>query len=358
MGLDLGQVAPRLHELLPGLRRLDEERRAALASLPQQAMGSHPLPTMPAEHTVLATDGSQIEPDRHAAFPCYLINLGQVVLRYGPQPYARLSSQAHVAVTGLPVEPENEGDEEGQVERLYLDLERSVAELRGLLELATDSSAEHPVLALQDGSLILWVATAMRYQRETDRYVSEYVACLEELRVLAQKRPRERGLALASYISHSNSYEVMTKLRMEASQNGSAGQRTYGEPLDRDLFASLQPGERSDIYRSERGILEKYAPENRISFFYVNVGPEIGRVELPLWAAENPALVDFTHAAVYDQCRRSNGYPVALMEAHEQAVVSPAESRDFWRLANKLLQGEGLSVQESAKAISKRVPWA
>ena len=354
MGLDLGQVAPRLHELLPGLRRLDEERRAALASLPQQAMGSHPLPSMPAEHTVLATDGSQIEPDRHAAFPCYLINLGQVVLRYGPQPYARLSSQAHVAVTGLPVEPENEGDEEGQVERLYLDLERSVAELRGLLELATDSSEEHPVLALQDGSLILWVATAMRYQRETDRYVSEYVACLEELRVLAQTRP----LALASYISRSGSNEVMTKLRMEASQNGSAGQRTYGEPLDRDLFASLQPGERSDIYRSERGILEKYAPENRISFFYVNVGPEIGRVELPLWAAENPALVDFTHAAVYDQCRRSNGYPVALMEAHEQAVVSPAESRDFWRLANKLLQGEGLPVQESAKAISKRVPWA
>ena len=81
-------------------------------------------------------------------------------------------------------------------------------------------------------------------------------------------------------------------------------------------------------------------------------------MELPLWAAENPALVDFTHAAVYDQCRRSNGYPVALMEAHEQAVVSPAESRDFWRLANKLLQGEGLPVQESAKAISKRVPWA
>ena len=354
VGLDLGQVAPRLHELLPGLRRLDEERRAALASLPQQAMVSHPLPSMPAEHTVLATDGSQIEPDRHAAFPCYLINLGQVVLRYGPQPYAHLSSQAHVAITGLPVEPENEGDEEGQVERLYLDLERSVAELRGLLELATDSSAEHPVLALQDGSLILWVATAMRYQRETDRYVSEYVACLEELRVLAQTRP----LALASYISHSNSYERVTKLRMETSQNGSAGHRTYGEPLDRDLFASLQPGQRSDIYRSERGILEKYAPENRISFFYVNVGPEIGRVELPLWAAENPALVDFTHAAVYDQCRRSNGYPVALMEAHEQAVVSPAESRDFWRLANKLLQGEGLPVQESAKAISKRVPWA
>ena len=228
---------------------------------------------MPAEHTVLATDGSQIEPDRHAAFPCYLINLGQVVLRYGPQPYARLSSQAHVAVTGLPVEPDNEGDEEGQVERLYLDLERSVAELRGLLELAADSSAEHPVLALLDGSLILWVATAMRYQRETDRYVSEYVACLEELRVLAQTRP----LALASYISRSGSNEVMTKLRMAMSQNGSAGQRAYGEPLDRDLFASLQPGQRSDIYRSERGILEKYAPQNRVSFFYVNVGPEIGR---------------------------------------------------------------------------------
>ena len=69
------------------------------------------------------------------------------------------------------------------------------------------------MLALQDGSLILWVATAMRYQRETDRYVSEYVNCLEELRVLAQTRPQR--LALASYISRSGSNEVMTKLRME-----------------------------------------------------------------------------------------------------------------------------------------------
>lgn len=355
MGLDLDQVALQLQHLLPSIRRLGDEREAALARLPQADLNHHPLPPLPQEYTALATDGSQIEPDRHAALPCYLINLGQVVIRYGPRPLARLSSEASLNIIGGPAETGEEDDnDEAYRGRLYLDLERSVAELHGLLELARATTEPHTILALQDGSLILWVATAMRYQRETERYVAQYVQCLEELRLLAHTRP----FVLASFISRSGSTDVVTKLRVESSHNGSASQNSYGEPLDRDLFSFFQKGERSDVYRSERGILEKYLPaENRICFFYLNVGPEIARVELPAWVASDPALLDFAHATIYDQCRLNNGYPVALMEAHEQAVVSDRDSRDFWLLANKMLEGSGLPTEESAKARSKRVPW-
>lgn len=33
------------------------------------------LPPRPSSYTVLASDGSQIFPDRHEALPCYLINI-------------------------------------------------------------------------------------------------------------------------------------------------------------------------------------------------------------------------------------------------------------------------------------------
>jgi hypothetical protein len=42
-----------------------------------------PAPPCPAEATLIATDGSQILPDRHAAFLYYLINVGVLVYYHG-----------------------------------------------------------------------------------------------------------------------------------------------------------------------------------------------------------------------------------------------------------------------------------
>ena len=42
-----------------------------------------PAPTPPDEATVIAVDGSQILPDRHAAYLYYLINVGGIVYHHG-----------------------------------------------------------------------------------------------------------------------------------------------------------------------------------------------------------------------------------------------------------------------------------
>jgi hypothetical protein len=44
---------------------------------------NYSLPARPKKMTAVATDGSQIFPDRHELSACYLINIGSVVLHYG-----------------------------------------------------------------------------------------------------------------------------------------------------------------------------------------------------------------------------------------------------------------------------------
>ena len=48
-----------------------------------------PIPT---EFTIIATDGSHIDVDRHRSTRCYLINIGTVILHYGAFPSATLGS--------------------------------------------------------------------------------------------------------------------------------------------------------------------------------------------------------------------------------------------------------------------------
>ena len=54
------------------------------------------VPPLPPEFTIIATDGSHIDVDRHRSTRCYLINIGSVVLNYGASPGAVLDSFPHL----------------------------------------------------------------------------------------------------------------------------------------------------------------------------------------------------------------------------------------------------------------------
>jgi len=78
---------------------------------------------------------------------------------------------------------------------------------------------------------------------------------------------------------------------------------------------------------------------------------------MPRWVAENGDLLGIVHALVLDQCRRGQGYPVALSEAHEQAVVTAADKAGFWQLVESLCIEEKIPTLTSAKSFSKRTRW-
>jgi len=87
------------------------------------------------------------------------------------------------------------------------------------------------------------------------------------------------------------------------------------------------------------------------------VGDEIARVEIPQWVARDEDLLNLTHTLVFDQCQRGQGYPVALSEAHEQAVVTMVDRENFWQVVDSSLVEEPLPTPTSAKSQSKRTRW-
>jgi hypothetical protein len=235
----------------------------------------------------------------------------------------------------------------------------SVKELDGLLDAA--QRAVRPVIALRDGSLILWNL----HSEDPDfqhQYLERFLDALDKL--------RESGIPLVSYISYPGSNDVLNCLRLILCDQPSGGCtrcpqqdesqtlcRFMGSIRDRQLFLGvLRQGERSDIFESQSAILNQYR-EHRIQFFYLDVGGEIARVEAPQWVMSDPQMLDLVHASIYDQCRRSGQYPPyppALIEAHEQAVISTAERRTVAELVEQALAAQGVFYLRSAKDISKR----
>ena len=118
----------------------------------------------------------------------------------------------------------------------------------------------------------------------------------------------------------------------------------------------LEENERSDLFASTSLILEQYG-DHRVRFFYLNAGSELARVEVPRWVAEDNALLELTHAALVDQCRKGHGYPVAISEAHEQAVVTVGDREEFRLIVEDALQRQRLPVYTSEKNRSKRLKW-
>lgn len=327
-----------------------------------------PAPPLPSDYTVFATDGSQIHLDRHEAAQCYLINVGGIRLRYGAEPAAELFgepvlfSEPRDMVWADPA-----GMKDETVDEPLVGLLRTAMEAQALAGRVEADSGGEPVAALLDGSLVLW-QLSRHPEHVRDRILRDgLVDALTRLREVARRRP----VALGSYISRPGAREVANVVRVAACPHEDVatsgcdnicvkgiGKRecegAVAGLMDRDLFAELlEPGERSRVFASASSIVEEYEP-HEVRFFYVNVGDEIARVETTQWVADDPDSLDLLHAAVLDQCTKGRGYPLALQEAHERAVVNAADRRAFWTLVEGSMRRRGLSTSGSRKARSKR----
>jgi hypothetical protein len=400
MSLDLAKVAAQVGSMVARLKAGGRERQKrlqnALSVLNDKSLDSEKLgkkieasqttwlvaglvdglgkrykaPPLPPDFSVIATDGSNIDVDRHKSTRCYLINIGSVTLRYGNKPEAILDSSPtlYFGDKDLVIAPEGTQGREQPIEGPLLGIKRSVDECRQLAQLAGELPKDAPALALLDGSLILWGLAGQTYPEFiTEALLNKgFLSCLDEMR----KLNKERRLAVASYISFPRSTDVVNALRVALCPYDIIDtDRLCRECQSRDcyqvdgvqdrelLFNLLDEGERSALFTSQSSIVKKHYGGHWVYFFYIRVDDEIARVELPQWAARDQNLLGLTHALVLDQCRRGQGYPVALSEAHEQAVVTATDKETFWQLVESLMAEEHLPSPTSAKSLSKRTRW-
>jgi len=315
-----------------------------------------PLPPVPDNFTVVAADGSAISPDRHSPVRYYVINTGRAVLSYGAHPQARLDaqSQLYFREEDLYIPRDRRTM---PIEGPRLAVKMAVEELQALWSAAQDAS--RPVVAIRDGSLILWGLQVLE-QESKEELLEPVLACLEAFRAA--------HIPVISYISLPDGKDVVNALRVwrcteqpvdcDRCRYIAQGLERICAPLanmaDRLVFDFLKPGQRSDIFGSTSTILEDYGPEHRVGFFYLRVNDEIARIETPEWVLRDHQMLDLVHAVIYDQCQRGRGYPPALVEAHEKAVISNAERRVVEEMVERALARHGIVWISSGKEWSKR----
>ena len=230
MSLDLGETIVQIDRVTAELRngyrnrqaRLEQLLRDAATVSPQLArektrnfydpflaaevqdmlLGATDAPPPPADWAAVAVDGSHIDVDRHLPLGCYLINLGGCILTYGRQADARFFSQPYVAYRPDELylqNPEHPAEEEAVAGPL-LGLLRTVRELKRLAVVVKETPPDLPILALVDGTLVLWGLAGQGYRPFVrDAVLNDgLLPALDELRQLAQQG---RRIALAAYVS-------------------------------------------------------------------------------------------------------------------------------------------------------------
>lgn len=312
----------------------------------------------PEQLSVAATDGSQIFPDRHEISPCYLLNIGYVLLHYGGDDRPLLSSRPTLYWRDEDLYPQW-GGRRIAVNRELVGFRRSLLELTELAELAAASQAAgHRTVALTDGTLVFWGLEG----RPPDFRRASLDALISAFDLLAERR-----IPVAGYISRPGSPELVNALRVglcpveggaDCDRCPWAGQvppcATVEGVSDAVLMRRiLRPGERSVLMKSTSRVLEDYGP-HQIYFFYVHVGDEIGRVEIPAFVAEDAELLQLVHATIIDQAAKGGGYPVCLAEAHERAVVRGADREGFYRHLEEVFVRHDIGARVSRKSLRKR----
>ena len=351
--------------------KVESAKTSWLLARPLEAPGNHPMPDLALERwRVIATDGSQIEVSRHEIASCYLVNVGEVVLDYGDEPGAVLTSNP-----SLYFEPEHlypiYGDEERAADGAIVGAVRDTQEFHRLAELAKE--ADRPAVALVDGTLILWRdETNPRglANLSPDDVKKQRLDAMLELFEAGE----QAGVPVVGYVSSPGGSDVVNSLkvlicpehpvdcdRCPFTPQGVRPTSITTKPCDAVLRVTdatlfrrlLNDGERSPLFWSGAPVLEAYG-RHRVAFCYLDAGDEIARLEVPAYVAESPELMNLAHWAALDQARRGRGYPVALAEAHEQAIVRWADREAFFRLVASRFVREGHRVVLSAKQLRKR----
>lgn len=331
----------------------------------QQLRDRFPLPPVPANYAVAATDGSMILPDRHSPARFYLLNIGHVYLRYGDDPTATLTSEP-ILRFGEDDLFVRAGPRRMPVNETVLGLRRAVAELQAAVDLLEGEPL--PAIALVDGTLILWMLESLD-DEIVESLLPDFLtvlSVLEAYRIPVVGYISSPGatdifgalrVAACDYPDHHRDIDCMDCWRRIMNEGHTAACDVLPRVTDRyvvEQVANLQPGERTAVFPSESKILSRYQSQHRVWFWYVHTGREIARIEIPRWVASNPELLDRVHSIVWDQAQMGRGYPVALQEAHEQAVLNMADRRLVEETVERALASQGVIVTRTGKDGSKR----
>jgi len=332
------------------LQRLVEEAAARNKGLRCAVPGTESLdfhthaPLPPPGRTIIAADGSQINPDPHGEVMFALVNTGLFTLKPGSSEAPKIETRSKLLFDEALQTPN------GMVSEDLIALLRDVREREVLAEVTREIPA--PVITLTDGPLELYHEPRMDKQFETQ--FNNYIKALDELSL--------NQVITAGYVDRPRADLVVRLLELLVPQDeGQQAQRAFAGIPDRALFESLlQPGERSAIFGVQSSSAQSYEGRKALHFFYLNCGssdrPAMARVEIPRWVVEDGNSLNTLHATLVEQSRQAGAspYPYPLLRAHEVAVVKMDDREEIIRMLERELAERGFPPSsQSYKQINK-----
>jgi NurA domain-containing protein len=334
-----------LRARLDSAKAVDPNIRCAMPL--NEALDAHfPAPGPAGDATLIAADGSQISPDRHAPVQFGLVNVGAIVLKLGSGETPQLFTDSEL-LYGDELETKSGPLTDGMVA-----LRRDLHERIHLDELSKGMPGR--VVTFTDGPIELWGAAGDDAEAYRES-IEQYKAVLSRL--------QSRGVITAGYVDKpaadlvlrllevaSAAPEQLQKIREYHPLRGVSDRWLYGErehPL-------LPPGHRSAVFGLQSGSEKKYTGVLSLHFFYLNVGtdghPWPVRVEIPKWVADDREKLDLLHAVLVEQCRMmgSRPYPYLLHRAHETALVRQEEKGQIEQLLTQELRNQNEEVDEGS----------
>lgn len=330
-----------------------------------QAVSSGPAP---ARATIIATDGSQILPNRHAAFLYSLINIGAMIYHHGTADAPDIRSEP-VIFYPEPEDTDRTEDEPG-FDKNEVTIARDRREIAMLADLAWEYRHEAPLtLAILDQRLLYWPFGGSN--RDADAAVTAWLK--------AMTKARDAGALLSGYIDRPGKRSVVTMLKTLSTDPDmdwkKLGKRPpFGELTDADLYAAvLGPGQRSPVFVDVSPANTRFAgvdPQNEVCFFYLNPGTTIpvtdgdeaivdgrglARVDIPMWVARDPRAVADVHNLIIDQCCIVGDYPYVLTRADELAVVGRDDETNLNVMIDQYMQRAGVQGSITAKQSNKDI---
>lgn len=362
---ELNERLPVAEALLKTINAEDDELRKKIeaagrfrwaGAMPtgEAVSATFPPPSHPARANIIAADGSQIYPDRHGVAMYYLVNVGSIVFRHGLPDAPSTSSAPQVFYEDADLYEEDGG----LIPGVMIDAERDIRELGELARLAQTEVMAAPTLTLLDNGLLLYISLQTPNERLIDEVLRLYLGHLDTL--------KGAGAVVAGVVDRPRAQSVIRLLHLATLTPDEIGEErlrdlgSFRHINDGLLFGFLGPGERSALFvNASPANLDRYQPcGHTIYFFYLNAGrsgkDSLLRIEVPEWVAKDKAKLDLAHAALLEQCRASDGFPYVLMRAHELAVVTVAERREFDQMVIGSLIRRGLSPSLSQKAQGKQ----
>lgn len=333
-----------LRRIVERAKETDPNIRCALP-LNESLVAHIPAPAPGIDATLIAADGSQINPDRHAAVQFCLVNLGAISMGLYSQGSPLIFTESELLY----------GDEldtaTGIMTEGMIALRRDLKERAKLEELSRDIAG--PVVTITDGPIELWGARDGEDAGAFRESLEKYKSVLSRL--------QEKDVITAGYVDKPGANLVLRLLELILAQGEE--QKNFRDffPLrgvtDRWLYGEeshplLGPGERSAVFAIQSKSEKDYQGVLGLHFFYLNVGtpghPWPVRVEIPKWVADDPQKLNLLHAALVEQCRMmgSKPYPYLLHRAHEIAVVKHAEKYQVQQMLELELRNQNDEVGE------------